>query len=60
MIDTMLAPTTDFPFRKGGLSIDRFSPGANAVMIAVIDNTLSSETVMTRPWTASACWSLAN
>ncbi|RQR40979.1 hypothetical protein DIE04_16135 [Burkholderia sp. Bp8994] len=32
--------TRPFPFRKGWLSIDRFSPDANAVMIAVIDNTI--------------------
>lgn len=37
------------PFGKGWLSIDRFSPSANVVMIAVIDNAISSETGMTRP-----------
>jgi formyl-CoA transferase len=37
---TTPAPTRDFPFRKGWLSIDRFSPCTNAVMIAVIDPTI--------------------
>lgn len=45
----MRGATRAFPKRKGGLSIDRFSPVANAVMIAFIDNTIASETVMTRP-----------
>ncbi|WP_155629668.1 hypothetical protein [Burkholderia territorii] len=35
-----LAATRAFPFGKGCLSIDRFSRHANAVMIAVIDNTI--------------------
>jgi formyl-CoA transferase len=35
-----LTPARAFPFRKGWLSIDRFSRCANAVMIAVIDYTI--------------------